>query len=66
MKARQMVGGRRDDYFESNWVSAGEKEQGRKPGRGTMNQSRIQMGFASQVEEAGCAEVFLHVSLHHQ
>ena len=60
MKARQTVEGRQDDYFESNWVSVGEKEQGRKPGRGTMNQSRIQMGSASRVEQAGHAEDFLN------
>jgi hypothetical protein len=66
MKARQTAEGRQDDYFESNWESVGEKEQGRKPGRGTMNRSRIQMGFASQVEEAGRAEDFLNISPHHQ
>jgi len=46
--------------------SVGGKEQGRKPGRGTMNQSRIQMGSVSQAEEAGGAEDFLNVSLNHQ
>jgi hypothetical protein len=67
MKARKLVAGRRDDYFESNWESEAENEQSRKPDRGTMNQSRIQMGSASRgVEEAGHVEDFLNASLHHQ
>jgi hypothetical protein len=62
-----MVAGRQDDYFGSNWESAGENEQSRKPGRGTMTRSRIRMGSVSrEVEEAGSAEDLLEVSPRHQ
>lgn len=58
-----MEAGRQGGYSESNWESAGENEQSRRPGRGTMNQSKSQMGSVSRVAAAGRAEDFLPVDV---
>jgi hypothetical protein len=63
MKVWPMGAGRQDGYSELNWESAGEKEQCRRLGRVTMNQSKSQMGSVSRVAAAGRAEDFLPVNV---
>jgi hypothetical protein len=43
MKARRMVVGRRDDWFESNSESADEKVQSRMQHRGTTSRLKTRM-----------------------